>query len=86
MEVIGWTGNILLSLCGLPLAIQSIRQGHSKGISWWFLGMWGIGELLTLIYIAPMNSLPLIVNYSLNTIFISIIIYYKHKGESDEKI
>ena len=84
MEVVGWIGSMLLAICGLPQAYKSFKDKNSRGISWGFLILWGSGELITLIYITPMNSLPLIVNYSLNSIFIAVIIYYKHNDGRGE--
>jgi len=78
-EKIGWLGAILFALCGLPQAIQSIQDGHSNGISWVFLLMWLVGELLTLYYVWKKDSklLPLLFNYVLNIIFVGIILFYK---------
>lgn len=77
MEIIGWLGSILLAFCGLPQAIESYRTKSSEGLTWGFLFMWFVGEILTIIYILPQMVLPLIFNYTANIIFLSIIIYYK---------
>jgi len=76
-ESIGWAGSALLAFCGLPQAVQSWRTRSSDGISWGFLAMWGVGEILTLAYVAPMSEWPLIVNYSANIVFVSVIALYK---------
>jgi uncharacterized protein with PQ loop repeat len=77
MELIGWFGSILLAFCGLPQAIESYKTKSSEGLTWGFIGMWFIGEIMTIIYILPQMVLPLIFNYTANIIFLSIIIYYK---------
>ena len=77
MENIGWIGSILLALCGFPQAIESYTNKHSDGLTWGFILMWGIGELLTFAYVFPKMDLPLLLNYSANIIFLSVIIYYK---------
>jgi uncharacterized protein with PQ loop repeat len=77
MELIGWLGSILLAFCGLPQAIESYKTKSSEGLTWGFIGMWFIGEIMTIIYILPQMVLPLIFNYTANIIFLSIIIYYK---------
>ena len=77
MEIIGWLGSILFAICGFPQAIQSIREGHSKGLGWPFLLMWFFGELLTIIYIWPKSDWPLLFNYSMNMVFLIVIIRYK---------
>lgn len=79
METIGWIGSILLAFCGLPQAIESYKTKSSAGLTWGFIGMWLIGELLTVIYIIPQMVLPLLFNYTANIIFVSIIVYYKIK-------
>jgi uncharacterized protein with PQ loop repeat len=77
MELIGWLGSILLAFCGLPQAIESYKTKSSEGLTWGFIGMWFIGEIMTFIYILPQMVLPLIFNYTANIIFLAIIIYYK---------
>lgn len=77
METIGWIGSILFAICGLPQAIQSIRDGHSRGLNWSFLLCWLFGEILTMVYIFPKGDWPLIFNYSLNLVFLGIILRYK---------
>ena len=87
LETIGWFGSIALAFCGLPQAIESIRNGNSNGITWGFLSMWLFGEVCTLLYIIPKSSPPLIVNYSFNILFLIVIIKYKiwSKGAISEK-
>lgn len=79
IETIGWVGNILFSFCGLPQAYKSYKDGHSRGISSLLLWMWGIGEVLTLVYVFLKHGLdlPLTTNYFMNIIFILIISKYK---------
>lgn len=77
METIGWLGSILLAFCGLPQAIESYKTKSSEGLTWGFISMWFIGEILTIIYILPQMVLPLIFNYTANIIFLSVIIYFK---------
>jgi uncharacterized protein with PQ loop repeat len=79
MEYIGWIGSILLAFCGLPQAIESWKTKNSDGLTWGFLGMWGMGEIFTIIYIIPKWHWPLIFNYTANIIFIASILYYKIK-------
>jgi len=90
MEWLGWIGGLLLALCGLPQAVKTFLDGHSDGVSWWFLIMWFVGEVLVLIYIIPSGQLPLIVNYAVNIIFAAIILKYKIKpkrsGRTDSEI
>lgn len=80
MELVGWIGGICLALCGLPQAIHSFRTKSAEGVTWSFLTMWMVGEVATFAFIidsAPLSSL--IVNYSLNIVFVGVILYFKVK-------
>ena len=77
MDFIGYFGSICLAICGLPQCILSIKQGHSEGISVGFLLLWSLGEVFTLLYVIPKSDLPLLLNYSANIIFLTIIWKYK---------
>ena len=78
-EVIGIIGAICFAICGLPLAIQVVQQGHANGVSGIFLLLWLIGEIFTLFYVYNKHrvDLILILNYVLNLAFIAVIVYYK---------
>ena len=79
IETMGWIGSILFAVCGLPQAIESIKDGNSDGLTWSFLILWFLGEIFTLPYIIHNGSLPLLFNYSLNFCFVLIILFYKIK-------
>lgn len=76
----GWIGAALLAICGLPQAYISYKTKSAKGISWIFLLLWGSGEVLTFLYVLPRQDvLPLVWNYGLNIVFISVILFFKIK-------
>ncbi len=77
LETIGWIGSILFAICGLPQAIQSIRDGHSRGLNWFFLWAWFLGEVFTIAYVWPKQDYPLLANYFLNMVFLLIMFRYK---------
>ena len=77
MEYVGWIGAVLFAICGLPQAIQCTRDGHSRGLNWFFLMAWLCGEILTIVYIWPKQDYPLLFNYLLNLVFLVIMIRYK---------
>lgn len=77
LETIGYIGSILLALCAFPQAIQSYKDGHSRGINIYFLLMWTFGEIFTIIYVTPLMSIPLFINYGANLAFLSVIWRYK---------
>jgi len=76
VELIGWIGNLLLATCSLPLAYDAWRRGKSD-ISAGFLIMWGLGELLALIYGVSLDgSGPLILNYGVNLLGIGVVLWF----------
>lgn len=79
MEFLGWLGAFCFAICGLPQCWQSIKTGNSNGMSWLFLILWFVGELLTLIYTMPKGHLPLTFNYICNLIIVGTILWYKIK-------
>lgn len=80
MDIIGWIAGLLFAFCGLPQAILSYKQGHSRGISHLMIWMWLIGEVLMMIYVFNKHGLdmPLLVNYWVNTLFVLVIVRYKY--------
>jgi len=77
LEALGWMGSVMLAFCGLPQAVESWRTKSSSGVTWGLLVMWGIGEVLTLLYVLPRMELPLLFNYATNLVFLCVIGYYK---------
>ena len=79
MEIIGYTGAILLAICAFPQFIMSIMQGNSNGLSYLFLLSWFFGDLLLLTYVYDTvgASGPLFYNYAANAIFLTVILYYR---------
>lgn len=82
LDVIGWIGSSLFSLCALPQTIKVWKDKHGNGLSWVFLLMWLLGEILCLIYTSfqQIVPLPLVVNYIVNLAMLVVIIYYKIHG------
>lgn len=76
-EALGWIGSLMLAFCALPQAVESWKTKSSNGVTWGLLIMWAIGEVFTFIYVWPKSDMPLLVNYSANIAFLSVIIYYK---------
>ena len=77
MEIIGWIGSICFSLCALPQAVASFKQGHSDGISKIFLALWLTGEICMLWYTWRFGNLPITLNYLANLACLLVIIRYK---------
>lgn len=76
-EYLGWIGSFLFASCGFPAALQSYKEGHSKGMGWSFLLMWFGGEVCTILYILPKQDIPLLLNYAFNFAFLCVIIWFK---------
>lgn len=80
VEFLGWIGALLLAFCALPEALISLKTGDSS-LSYPFLFMWYFGEILACIYTVVKSKqvrlLPLMFNYGLNIVFISIILACK---------
>jgi MtN3 and saliva related transmembrane protein len=82
LDLLGWTGSMLLAFCALPQAVESWRTKSSQGITWGLLSMWCLGEFFTMAYVLPKMDIPLLFNYSANILFLSVIIYYKIFGRN----
>ncbi len=80
-ETIGWIGNILFAVCGLPQVIKTYRTRTAKDLSLLFLLMWLLGELLTFIYIligdweTGIPHFPLYFNYFVNVFMAGYLVY-----------
>lgn len=75
--MLGYIGNILLSVCALPLAISAIDRGYDKTPRL-FLLLWFFGELLACVD-AVINVgfyYPLFINYGINIITLLVIFKY----------
>lgn len=78
MELIAYIGGVLLTICGIPEVIRTIKDKRCH-LGWAFLLLWFFGEILMLIYAIDLKSNPLIMNYLFNTIIVGIMLYYKMK-------
>jgi hypothetical protein len=79
MEILGWLGGIFLSICAFPQVIKVSREKNADGMSHLNLWLWFFGEVFMLLYVVFQQfSLPLLLNYSLNLVFVTIMIYYKY--------
>lgn len=81
--ILGWLGSVSLAICGIPQAWMSYKEKRSEGISWAFLLLWGFGEIFALAYVYDKLDLPLILNYAINILIISVILYYKIKPNAE---
>jgi uncharacterized protein with PQ loop repeat len=79
-SIIGIIGAICFALSGLPQAIKSWKDGHSRGIATATVWLWLVGEAATLAY--TYHKYPddyiLILNYLSNVILVGIVFKYKY--------
>lgn len=87
IEAIGWLSGILFACCGLPQAVLSYKSGNSRGISAGMLWMWFWGEILAIIYVLSKIGFdkPLLFNYTINVLFILVILKYKYFERSNDE-
>ena len=85
IKAIGWIGSVLFSLCALPQCIKCWRTQKAGDLSWWFLSLWGVGEICTFAYVLLMNMIiddyqwPLLANYVANFLLLLYLLYAKTK-------
>ena len=83
-ETIGWIGNILFAICGIPQVIKTYRTKSARDLSILFLWLWFAGELLTFTYIiigdieTGQAHFPLYFNYIVNIAMASFLLYAKY--------
>ncbi len=78
MELMAYVGGVLLTICGIPEVIRTIKDKRCH-LGWAFLLLWFFGEVFMLIYALHLKSNPLIMNYLFNTIIVGVMLYYKIK-------
>lgn len=77
IDFLGWVGSLAFAVCAIPQAIQSLKDGHTNGLNWGYLGLWTLGEVCMLIYILPKGDIPLLINYLGNGVCLSIMLWFK---------
>jgi len=77
LELSGILGSILFAICAVPQAIECIKTGHARGLNYFFLIAWALGEVFTIIYIWPRQDWILLGNYFFNSLCVIIMLKYK---------
>ena len=85
MNTIGLLGSLLLTFCGVPELIRTLKNRRCD-VGWGFILMWFFGELLCLFYGLDLNEVPLLINYTFNLFVVGIMLYFKVKGELPERL
>ncbi|MBR7158430.1 MAG: PQ-loop repeat-containing protein [Alphaproteobacteria bacterium] len=78
LQIFGWIGSFAYAISCIPQAYTSVRQGHSHGVNRWFMILWIIGAVCSLIYISPtmLEQLPLVFNFGVGGISASVVLFY----------
>lgn len=76
VELAGWLGNLLLSVCAIPLAIAAWRTKRVD-IDPIFLYTWISGEVLGMVYAVSLGAWPIICNFTINLVCLAIVTYYR---------
>lgn len=80
MELIGWIGSIMFSICALPQVVYTYKAKCAKSLDWLFLWLWFWGEIFTIVYVygtTGLTQLPLLANYGFNTILVVSLLMMK---------
>jgi uncharacterized protein with PQ loop repeat len=79
MNTLAWFGSILLGVCSVPELIKTLRT-KTCTLTWSFLLLWFFGEVFVLVPVLAKDlGAFLVFNYSLNTLIIGVLLYYKIK-------
>lgn len=82
VELTGWIGVILLTVCGFPQLYKLYKFKKTDGLSLLMLLLWWFGEILTCVYVFLQSpEPPLLFNYMVNilVVFLIIFLYVKYK-------
>lgn len=73
-----WIGSAALLVCSVPQAIQSIRDGHSRGLNRLMLWLWLIGMASSLVFFVDREIWPSVINYTFNLFVAGAITWYSY--------
>ena len=76
-DLFGWISTLAFSICTIPQAYKSFKEGHSDGLSTSLLVLWTTGEVTGTVYGILLNEWPLIISYGLNVLFVCVLTWYK---------
>jgi uncharacterized protein with PQ loop repeat len=77
-QVVGWLGSVFLAAAGFPQLIKTFREGHARGMAWWYLILLWLGFFSMFVFtIRSRAAMQLILSYSLQLTVFSVILYFK---------
>jgi uncharacterized protein with PQ loop repeat len=84
METIGYLGSLLLTVCGIPEVIRTIKDNKCH-LGWSMIVLWTLGEIFMMSYAFYLVNGPLIMNYVFNFFVVGILLFYKIKATETNK-
>lgn len=67
----------MLAVCGIPELIRTVRDSRCH-IGWGMLLCWYLGEIFVFYHVwNTAKDQALLLNYSINIIILSVMVYYK---------
>lgn len=80
MILLAWIGSLAFITSAIPQAIKVYQEKHAKGLSWAFIFLWWLGVSTMAAYSISLLNVPMTINYGIQTVLVSIIVYYKRRG------
>lgn len=79
VQLMGYIGLACLMMASVPQAYKTIKQGHSQGMTTFYLIALIVGFIVLIAYVCllPKTPIPILINYIINLISYSIMTYYK---------
>ena len=91
IEILGWFGNIILSIGVIPQVFQTWKTHNVSSFNWLFLLMWAFGVLFTFVYIAYNDIIkgiyqwPLWLNYIVNILATFYLVWAKYYYSANDR-
>ena len=78
INILGYFAMMCLVCAAVPQAIKAVKEGHSNGVAGAYIVLLLAGFTSMLIFLAISKPIwPVMVNYAVNIVMMSIIGYYK---------
>lgn len=80
VDLLGYGGAFLLTVHSIPQVIKTIKTKDVSSFDASYLWMWCCGATLMFFYILlSTQNAPLLANYSLNVVIVSVLLYYFYR-------
>ena len=78
IHLLGYVAMACLITASVPQAVKAIREGHSHGVSGYFLILLLVGFGLMSTYLCLTKPVyPVLINYLSNIVMMGVVAYYK---------